>query len=762
MSNTAGGPVFHVEPRGALGSRMFQYLVARSFQILVPDCRISNVRLPEWGIDHPAIELEEPIDWAAEPQHIDLAGLAQRVLGGQLRSIVYTGRGQRLENFPPLDVCRSIFRADVASPPSFNERHIVCHVRSQDADPAVLDINAPLTPVAFYAGIVAQTGLIPVFIGPGVDGAFGEALRRQFPHAKFPETRSAVLDFEAMRQAWTIAMDISSLGWLAAWLSQGERIFVAVNGRFNPMQEPSVDLLPFGDPRYRFHLFPINYAVPSDRRAAAHDRIAPLSRFMPQEHLRRLLHDAPRFDPSMDDMLEEFDVAWYLANNRDVAAHYGHESAETARRHYREIGFGKRRLPFPLSPSWYAERYPMAALEVSQGDYSGFAEHYVAVGRKHGYRTMPENVDREDQPPDASACGSGIDTLAEAVVGLEDATPIESGFDVLPGPSFQRLLAPEAAVGFDRAGTAGGMRIFRLRNVVLDTSTMMLFSGHRPLRETLYLMNEGDFDYARVKPLHPEATNPTTRYIVGGNAGVGNYFHWMTQSLPSIDWGVRHRRHSDIAIAVPPLRPPQVEALALLGHASVPRLTLRPVAHYALVSAEYAEFLDARMPHTVSKAAAETFARLRAAVEPAADGAYAIYVARTDSPRRVMTNENALISMLERQDVHIVVPGALPVRQQLAIFRRARLVIGPHGAGLTNLIACEPGAHVYELLPSHYPNNCFNRLAQTCGLHWWGDAFQSDAEGRASPGRTWRADLDTVARRLDEIRARMATRGHAA
>jgi len=32
MSGTAGGPIFHVEPRGALGSRMFQYLVALSFQ----------------------------------------------------------------------------------------------------------------------------------------------------------------------------------------------------------------------------------------------------------------------------------------------------------------------------------------------------------------------------------------------------------------------------------------------------------------------------------------------------------------------------------------------------------------------------------------------------------------------------------------------------------------------------------------------------------------------------------------------------------
>jgi capsular polysaccharide biosynthesis protein len=104
-----------------------------------------------------------------------------------------------------------------------------------------------------------------------------------------------------------------------------------------------------------------------------------------------------------------------------------------------------------------------------------------------------------------------------------------------------------------------------------------------------------------------------------------------------------------------------------------------------------------------------------------------------------------------------VVPGTLPVTRQLAIFRAASLVIGPHGAGLSNIMGCEPGTHVYELVPSHYPNICFNRLAQDCGLHYWGDVFPGEA-GEASPQlRSWRIDLDIVAARLDAIRARIAS-----
>ena len=211
-----------------------------------------------------------------------------------------------------------------------------------------------------------------------------------------------------------------------------------------------------------------------------------------------------------------------------------------------------------------------------------------------------------------------------------------------------------------------------------------------------------------------------------------------------------------MVLALPPLLPWQEEALALLGYADVPRLTLEPFGHYLLASAEYAEFLGERMTRTPSRAATATFARLRQAVVPASDGGSEIYVARTDATNRAAVNEADLIAMLERQGVRIIVPGSLPVAQQIAIFRGARLVIGPHGAGLSNIIGCEPGTHLYEMLPSHYPNICFNLLAQGCGLHYWGDAFPSEAGDGGAHQRTWRIDLDVVAARLDLIRARIA------
>lgn len=111
--------------------------------------------------------------------------------------------------------------------------------------------------------------------------------------------------------------------------------------------------------------------------------------------------------------------------------------------------------------------------------------------------------------------------------------------------------------------------------------------------------------------------------------------------------------------------------------------------------------------------------------------------------------------MLERQGVRIVVPGSLPVAEQIAIFRAARLVIGLHGAGMSNIAFCQPRSFVYELLADNYLNTCFNRLAQSIGLNYFADQFPGQGEGTLHQ-QTWRIDLDIVASRLDAIRARIA------
>lgn len=382
------GPVFHVEPQGELGNRMIQYMAALKFRHLLPGTQISNVSLPEWGIHHPPIESPGPVETIGTVHHIDLSSLAARARAGHIRRIECAAWGQRLENFLGPEHYRSVFRSPAPGSPSFDHRYLVCPIRG--GDNLIGSWFYPLTPVEFYADIVAQTGLTPVFLGQIESNLYTDRLRARFPSGVFLEPRPRLDDFEQIRGAKNIVVGVSTFHWLAAWLSHADRIFLAVNGLFNPMQYPAAFMVPLDDPRYKFYLFPLNFGVPLEHHAAAHRRIAPYWRQMPAAALRRLWLEAPRFEPSPESMHDALDCEFYLASNPDVAAGVGRDNADGARLHYRQHGYHQSRAPFRLDPTWYTLRYPTAALEMAQGDYPSLLHHFAAVGRQRGYQPVPD------------------------------------------------------------------------------------------------------------------------------------------------------------------------------------------------------------------------------------------------------------------------------------------------------------------------------------------------------------------------------------
>lgn len=384
------GPVFHLNPMGRLANLMIEYMVALKFADMVGGCQISNIAIPAWNILHPPIT---PVDSVAaeqvaielQEQHIDLSSLADRVWSGQLRRIEWTGFGQRMENFLPPERYQPVFVSPFQVPMGFGPDYLVCPVRAEDILPGP-NPEYVLTPVEFYRDIINTTGLKPVFIGQTHPNTYMDRIRAAFPGAIFRDPQPhPLVDFETIRQSRNVVVGVSTYAWLAAWLSHSlDNIFLAVSGLFNPMQKPSVNLLPYGDNRFKFFLFPINYAVPLDAHARAHQRIAPYWRQMPHAGLQQQFAAAPRFERRLDQALALFDEAFYLETNADVASAVD-LGPGFARNHYANYGFQERRLPMRFDTAWYAGAYPLAAFEVAQGDYMDFVDHYVAIGKARGY-----------------------------------------------------------------------------------------------------------------------------------------------------------------------------------------------------------------------------------------------------------------------------------------------------------------------------------------------------------------------------------------
>lgn len=87
------------------------------------------------------------------------------------------------------------------------------------------------------------------------------------------------------------------------------------------------------------------------------------------------------------------------------------------------------------------------------------------------------------------------------------------------------------------------------------------------------------------------------------------------------------------------------------------------------------------------------------AAPPAAPCGRLLYVSRRDSRRRGMENEAELEQELSRLGLRAVSFSGMPLLEQIRIIRAARLIVAPHGAGLTHLAFARPGTVVLELMP---------------------------------------------------------------
>lgn len=92
-----------------------------------------------------------------------------------------------------------------------------------------------------------------------------------------------------------------------------------------------------------------------------------------------------------------------------------------------------------------------------------------------------------------------------------------------------------------------------------------------------------------------------------------------------------------------------------------------------------------------------------------------IFIRRAAARRRRLVEEAEVEARLADRGFVGVTLETLPWREQVGLFREARVVVGLHGAGLSNLVFSPPGASIVEILPDAWRNPCFERLASRVG-----------------------------------------------
>ncbi|NER22239.1 MAG: tetratricopeptide repeat protein [Symploca sp. SIO1C2] len=96
-----------------------------------------------------------------------------------------------------------------------------------------------------------------------------------------------------------------------------------------------------------------------------------------------------------------------------------------------------------------------------------------------------------------------------------------------------------------------------------------------------------------------------------------------------------------------------------------------------------------------------------------------LYISRQSANNRLVINEQEVISFLNQFGFTSVSLEVMTVRQQAALLAQAKVVISPHGSGLTNIVFCSPGTKVIEIFSPNYVYHCYWLLSNLVGVEYY-------------------------------------------
>jgi tetratricopeptide (TPR) repeat protein len=137
-------------------------------------------------------------------------------------------------------------------------------------------------------------------------------------------------------------------------------------------------------------------------------------------------------------------------------------------------------------------------------------------------------------------------------------------------------------------------------------------------------------------------------------------------------------------------------------------------------------------------------------------GARLVYVSRVAEPRRSMINEADLEDALARRLGAVIVRMEnLSFEAQVRLAHEADVIIGPHGAGLTNIAFARPGSWLVELLPRRHAIDLYRLVAADCGIRYTAITGDVDDLDRM----TWHIDVERTVDMVDQIARGMKRSG---
>ncbi|NVO32562.1 glycosyltransferase family 61 protein [Hymenobacter lapidiphilus] len=236
--------------------------------------------------------------------------------------------------------------------------------------------------------------------------------------------------------------------------------------------------------------------------------------------------------------------------------------------------------------------------------------------------------------------------------------------------------------------------------------------------------------------------------LAGGGAAMGNYYHWLIDSLPrlhlvceagllaEVDYFLVYDKYCSFvreSLLALGIRPEQLIDVATHRHLRAERLLVTtPVRGNGRHS-----------PYWVSQFLRAAYL----AVPPAAPRfAPRVFISRRDATMRRLLNEPAVEAVLREFDFQTYVLSDLCFADKVNLFSHAEALIGTVGAGMANLMFAAPGTPLLEFHPSTFVEPESVDTAYRAGLvyHWLTGRPSTPASAHHSAARQLDLWIDPV------------------
>jgi hypothetical protein len=205
--------------------------------------------------------------------------------------------------------------------------------------------------------------------------------------------------------------------------------------------------------------------------------------------------------------------------------------------------------------------------------------------------------------------------------------------------------------------------------------------------------------------------------ILGGET----YFHWMTEGLPLLCETLRV------------LKAKNIKPAAIITHQELKgfhreTLNLVGVGQAKVFQINRREYFDCdslyfTVPKIVSgRLSSEEIKLLRKKIlrkKPSNKTFRHLAILRRRNESRGLVHYEQIRNILHRKGFEIIDPSKMTVKDQARLFSEAKVVIGAHGAALTNLVFCRPDTSVLEIFSALYINPCYGHLSLLCRLRYF-------------------------------------------